>query len=324
MKSKVYVKAAEFVGHPKLTDFKIIEQEVSEDLQDGEILTEAVCISPDPYTRVWKIDVGQEFIGFQLARILKSKNAEYPEGSLVLQQTGWRTITKSKGEQAWYTCDDLPKNIPQSSAVGVLGMPGVTAHYGLLTFCEPKKGETVMVTGAAGAVGTIVGQIAKILGCRVIGCCGSDEKVEYVKSIGFDAAFNYKTSDWDKALTEAAPDGIDCYFDNVGGKMSSTVMNKMNPNGRVAVCGCISSYNSTEPDMAPVIQLNVVVKCLRITGLLVFNNSDKKGSYNDLKKWLEEGRIQTRETVSKGFENIPQAFMNMLKGGNIGKAVVVL
>ncbi|XP_076811453.1 prostaglandin reductase 1-like [Clavelina lepadiformis] len=153
MKSKVYVKAAEFVGFPKLSDFEIIEQEVSEDLQDGELLTEAICVGLDPYTRFWKTDIGEEFIGFQLAKVLKSKNAEYPEGSLVLQQTGWRTIAKSKGEQAWYTCDDLPKNVPQSSAVGVLGMAGVTAHYGLINFCEPKKGETVMVTGAAGAVG---------------------------------------------------------------------------------------------------------------------------------------------------------------------------
>lgn len=206
-------------------------------------------------------------------------------------------------------------------------MPGNTAYFGLLEICNPKAGETVVVNGAAGAVGSLVGQIAKIKGCRVIGFAGSDEKVAWLKNeCGFDFAFNYKTEDTKAVLGKAAPKGVDCFFDNVGGEDAHVVMRHMNNYGRVACCGAISGYNATgeEPAKASTIQGTVVSKQLKMEGFLVGLRWDNRWNegLEQMAKWIAEDKIKVKETVVKGFENTPEAFIGLFTGKNTGKMVV--
>jgi prostaglandin reductase 1 len=202
-------------------------------------------------------------------------------------------------------------------------MPGNTAYFGFLKICKPKKGEAVAVTTAGGAVGSLVGQIAKIKGCRVIGFTGSDEKCEWLENqLGFDRAVNYKNSDIAEELRKFSPDGIDCFFDNVGGKISSIILDNMNDFGRISVCGSISGYNDQETKVTPP-QTPFVWKQLKMEGFIVSRWADSwmEGIKQNL-KWIKEGHIKYRETVTEGFENQPKAFIEMLEGKNFGKAVV--
>lgn len=215
-----------------------------------EILVQAEYLSVDPYMRAYmgRYKPGVTMIGGQVAKIVESRNAKYPVGAFMVGNYGWRSHTivnptVSDPAQMSYMLPALGQ-LPVSLGCGTLGMTGNTAYFGLLDLCQPKAGETVVVTGAAGAVGSIVGQIAKLKGCRVIGFAGADDKCQWLeKELGFDKAINYKSGDLRTALREAAPKGVDCYFDNVGGELSSMIMNQMNVFGRVAVCGSISSYN---------------------------------------------------------------------------------
>ncbi|NWS84009.1 PTGR1 reductase, partial [Toxostoma redivivum] len=200
----------------------------------------------------------------------------------------------------------------------------LTAYFGLLEVCKMKPGETVLVNAAAGAVGSVVGQLAKIGGCRVVGCAGSDDKVAYLKKIGFDEAFNYKTvKSLDEALHKASPDGYDCFFDNVGGEFASVAINQMKKYGRIAVCGAISQYNDSVPQKGPYVQLPMIFKELQMEGFIVsrWNNRRKEG-LQALLKWVMEGKVKYHEHVTERFENMPMAFIGMLKGENLGKAVV--
>ena len=202
-----------------------------------------------------------------------------------------------------------------------------TAYFGLFDICQPKAGEVVVVTGAAGAVGSVVGQLAKIKGCTVIGFAGDEAKCKFLKEeLGFDFAFNYKTADAKKVLLEAAPNGIDCYFDNVGGELSSQIILQMRDYGRIAVCGSISNYNAlstADLPMAPILQPVFVFKQLKMEGFLVPRYESRfNEAFVELKQWLDEGKLKFRETITNGFENMPQAFIDMLNGKNTGKAVV--
>lgn len=205
-------------------------------------------------------------------------------------------------------------------------MPGNTAYFGFLEICQPKAGEVVVVTGAAGAVGSIVGQIAKLKGCMVIGVAGSDDKCKWLEDeLGFDHTINYKTADIHAELKKAAPDGIDCYFDNVGGTISSIIINQMRDYGRISVCGSISSYNTASSDWpkVPILQPKFVFNQLSMKGFLVWAYNDRlfEGITN-MKKWVDEGKIKYRETTTDGFENMPKALIDMLQGKNTGKAIV--
>ena len=210
-----------------------------------------------------------------------------------------------------------------SLAVGACGMPGNTAYFGFLEICDPKEGETVVVTAAAGAVGSLVGQIAKIKGCKVIGFAGSDEKCAWLeKELGFDKAINYKTKELAKALKEAAPKGVDCYFDNVGGELSSIILQQMRPRGRISVCGAISGYND-QIVTVPAPQGLFVWGQLKMEGFIVHRWATRwLEGINQMLSWISEGKIKIEETYTEGFENMPQAFIDMLNGKNTGKAVV--
>lgn len=228
-------------------------------------------------------------------------------------------------QQNFIDCYILPKcdGHPTSLGLGLLGMPGNTAYFGFLKLLEPKAGETIVVTGAAGAVGSLVGQLAKLNGCRVIGFAGSDDKCKWLESeYGFDKAINYKSQNLFKHLKEASPKGVDMFFDNVGGEVSSLIFSRMNNFGRVAVCGAIGSYNSDIPKVNAV-QNVFVFKQLKMEGFLVWRWSDRwMEGISEIAKLVQEGKLKYHETVTEGFENTPQAFIEMLRGKNYGKAIV--
>ncbi|KAL9696122.1 hypothetical protein quinque_015407 [Culex quinquefasciatus] len=303
-----WLYAKKFEGEPTPANFRLVEEELPP-LQDGQFLAQATFLSVDPYMRPYmrSYPEGTLMIGGQVATVLESRNPAFPVGATpAASRTFCRTLGHCR--RVW--------------ALGVLGMPGNTAYFGLLELCAPKEGETVVVSGAAGAVGSIVGQIAKIKGCRVVGIAGSDDKCKWLKELGFDEVINYKTANVKEELQRAAPKGVDCYFDNVGGVITEAVMRLMNTFGRIAVCGTISNYNGVPiPVQDP--QTDFVFKQLRMEGFIVSRWVDRwtEGIMANL-GWIREGKLQWQETVSEGFKSMPQAFMDMLKGGNTGKAVV--
>lgn len=331
VKARKYVVLNEFKGEPKLEDFEIVEYELPP-LKNGEILVKVEWASVDPYLRIYSSPERYDMFGLQVGLVKESKDPDYPVGTRVVSHKGWcdygildtKEVDKISGKI--YKVPNM-NGLSNSLAVGAVGMPGATAYFGLLDYCKPKAGETVVVSGAAGAVGHLVGQIAKIKGCKVIGFAGSDDKVKWLESIGFDKAINYKTADISAALKEAAPDGVDCYFDNVGGELSSVVMYQMNLYGRVAVIGSISSYNAdpTNKPKVTLLQPIILFKRLTIAGFVIWQELDRfPEAFDQILKWIHSGQLQPREHITEGFENIFDAFVGMLKGENIGKAVVKL
>jgi NADPH-dependent curcumin reductase CurA len=216
-----------------------------------------------------------------------------------------------------------PSQAPVSTALGVLGMPGFTAWYGLFVLGEPNEGETVLVSGAAGAVGSAAGQMARIAGCRVIGSAGSAEKVAWVRELGFDDAFDYREQSPRSALAEIAPDGIDIYFDNVGGDHLEAAIGALRNHGRVVACGSISRYNDAEPSPGPRNMFMVVTKRLRLQGYIISDHFDRFGEFaREAAEWVRDGRLRYRETIVDGIENAPRAFLGLLRGENVGKMLV--
>ncbi|KAF0294875.1 Prostaglandin reductase 1 [Amphibalanus amphitrite] len=335
MKAEKFTLVRHFDGYPKTTDFKLESEELPP-LKDGEVLCEAEFLSVDPYMRPYTMSMTPPFtmIGGQVAKVVESRNAKYPAGSYVIGQLGWRSrivvlpATPGPDKSSAAGLELLPDmgGLPHSYALGVCGMPGVSAYFGFLELCQPKEGETVVVTGAAGAVGSLVGQIAKIKGCRVIGFAGTDDKCAWLRELGYDVAINYKTCpDIDAALKEAAPKGVDCYFDNVGGMLSHRVRQQMNLFGRVSCCGAISSYNAKTGEGAtvPVPEPAIVFKQLKIEGFIVRRWWHRKDeAISQMAAWVREGKIKVQEHVTEGFHKMPQAFIGMLKGDNTGKAIV--
>ncbi|XP_034941748.1 prostaglandin reductase 1-like [Chelonus insularis] len=333
--AKKYVLVKHFKGKPKSSDIKLIEEELPP-IKNGEYLVEAEYLSVDPYVRVYmgEYPLNSTIIGFQIAKIIESKNPKFPVGKRIHDHLGWRThtiinpdapIDRSLGNIPSYIVPDFG-DLPVSLGLGVLGMPGNTAYFGVTKILNPEAGKTLVVSGAAGAVGSHVGQIGKALDLKVIGIAGSDAKCQWIKEeLGFNHAINYKTQNIKEKLEKAAPDGIDYYFDNVGGEISSTVMYQMNPLGRVAVCGSISAYNNDFNDLpkSPLLQPAIVLKELKVEGLLVtrWANQWMEGIQQNL-EWIRKGKLKYRETITKGFENMFNAFVDMLEGGNTGKAIV--
>lgn len=326
MEAQLWTLRHHFVGFPKASDFELKKEQLRP-ITDGEVLLEALFLSVDPYMRPYSktmMKEGDVMIGAQVARVIQSLNPAFPVGSNVVASSGWRTRSISDGKGLTLMLADWPKDVPLSLGVGAIGMPGLTALYGLEEVCEIKKGETLLVNAAAGAVGSLVGQIGKIKGCKVVGCAGTDEKVQWIKELGFDCAFNYKTvPSLEEALKKAAPEGYDCYFENVGGDFSTAVMPLMRQFGRIAVCGSISMYNDTTPQSGPYIHTHMIFKQLRMEGFLVHRWVHKNPeALKRLMGWVREGKLKCSEHVTEGFANMPAAFMGMLRGDNTGKAVV--
>jgi NADPH-dependent curcumin reductase CurA len=323
--------AARPVGFPKDSDFKLVEAPVPTP-GDGQILVRSIYLSVDPYMRgrmndvksyAPPVQIGGVMGGGVVAKVVGTNDPAFKEGDIVLGMFGWQDYAVSNG-QGVRKID--PTLAPVSTALGVLGMPGLTAYFGLLEICNPQPGETVVVSGAAGAVGSLVGQIAKIQGCRVVGIAGADDKIAYLTDeLGFDGAFNYKTvSNYDEKLKELCPRGIDVYFDNVGGEITDAVFRLINTKARNSICGQISQYNLEKPDMGPRLILTMLlVKQAKAEGFLVTQFIDKyPEGLAQMAEWLTQGKLKYKEDIEHGIENTPRAFMAMLKGRNVGKQLV--
>jgi hypothetical protein len=315
-------------GFPDEDLFEVAETSIP-DPADGQLLIRNAYFSVDPYMRPRMNDVrsyvapftlGEAMTGGAVGQVVASRNATHPDGTWVVHGLGWREWALSDGS-GLRPVD--PSVAPVSTSLGVLGMPGLTAYYGLFELGEPKEGETVFVSGAAGAVGSTVGQMAKIAGCRVIGSAGSEEKLTWLGELGFDGAFNYRERRAREALAELAPDGIDIYFDNVGGDHLEAAIGALRRGGRIAACGSISRYNDVEPTPGPRNMFMVVTKRLRIQGYIVSDHFDRFGEfYAKAQEWVRDGKLRYRETVVDGIENGPRAFLGLLRGENIGKMLV--
>ncbi|KAK5604743.1 Prostaglandin reductase 1 [Crenichthys baileyi] len=328
VQAKSWILAKHFNGFPKDSDFHLKVEELPEP-KDGEVLLEAVFLSVDPYMRPFSrvhMKEGDVMIGTQVAKVIQSKNPAFPVGSHVVSHSGWRTHAVSDGKDLTTIMSDWAPDVSLSLALGTIGMPGLTALYGIEEVLGLQKNETLLVNAAAGAVGTVVGQIAKIKGCKVVGSAGSDAKVAYLTELGFDEAFNYKTvPSLEEALKKAAPEGYDCFFENVGGHFSTVALPQMKNFGRIAVCGSISTYNDSTPQIGPYPHLTMIFKQLRMEGFMQNRWEHKHPeSLKRLMAWLKEGKLKSREHITKGFENMPAAFMGLLQGENIGKAIVAV
>ena len=316
------------VGMPRPDDFDLVESPLTAP-KDGEILCRTVYLSLDPYMRsrisggksyAASVEPGQVIVGGTVSEVLESKHPGLVRGDLVLGYDGWQSHAVAKGS-AVRKLD--PKQAPVSTALGVLGMPGMTAYVGLLDIGQPKPGETVVVSAASGAVGSAVGQIAKIKGCRAVGIAGSPDKCDYVvRELGFDACVNYKTGDLLASLKAACPSGIDVYFENVGGDVLRAVMQLLNMNARIPLCGLISEYNATEsvpgPNLRPLLFNRALVK-----GFIVSDHMARLGDFlADCVGWVREGRLKYREDIVVGLDKAPEAFIGLLQGKNFGKLLV--
>jgi hypothetical protein len=316
------------VGMPKPSDFDLVESPLPTP-KAGEVLTRTIYLSLDPYMRgrisgarsyAQSVEPGQVIVGGTVGEVLESRHPAVARGDIVLGYDGWQSHAVSKG--AGLRKLD-PKQAPISTALGVLGMPGMTAYVGLLDIGRPKPGETVVVSAASGAVGSAVGQIAKIRGARAVGIAGSQDKCDYVvRDLGFDACVNYKAGDLAATLKAACPSGIDVYFENVGGDVLRAVMTLLNQNARIPLCGLISQYNATEPTPGPDLRAFLFNRVL-LKGFIVSDHLDRMGDFlAECGGWLREGRLKHREDIVGGLEKAPEAFIGLLQGKNFGKLLV--
>jgi NADPH-dependent curcumin reductase CurA len=324
--------AARPAGYPKESDFNLVQAHVPVP-GSGEMLIRIIYLSLDPYMRgmmddrksyVPSLQIGDLMPGGTVGKVLQSNHPGFVKGDIVEGRLGWREYAVSDGQELRKV---NPQIAPVSTALGVLGMPGLTAYFGLLEIAKPQPGETVVISAAAGAVGSVVGQIAKIKGCRVVGIAGSDTKINYlVGELGFDAAFNYKSvENYFEVLHEICPDGIDVYFDNVGGAITDAVFRLLKPRARVSVCGQISLYNLERPEAGPRLLPYLLVKQARAEGFLIFQFADRYSeALQQLTEWLQAGRLKYREDIVDGLENAPRAFIGMLHGRNLGKQLIKL
>ena len=324
--------AARPIGTPKASDFKLVESEVPVP-GPGQVLIQTLYLSVDPYMRGRMNDrasyaapfqLGEVMTGGVVGKVVQSNLDKFPEGAHVQGLLGWQDFSLSDGTGIQRISRELA---PLSAYLGVLGMPGLTAYFGLLDIGQPKSGETVLISGAAGAVGSIVGQIAKLQGCRVVGIAGTDAKVRMLTDeFGFDAAFNYHNEkNYFAKLKELCPQGIDVYFDNVGGELTDAAFHYLNVHARVCVCGQISQYNLTEPELGPRLLWKLIEKRAKVQGFLVSDYAPRfKEGFTQLAEWLRTDKLRYCESIVKGLENAPQAFMGMLQGQNIGKQVVLV
>lgn len=320
------------VGMPQPGDFASAKVDVPAPAA-GEVQVRNLWMSVDPYMRgrmydrpsyVPPFQLGEALQGGAVGEVTASGDSGFAPGDLVLSMLGWREGFTAPAS----ALEKLPntRGIPPQAYLGVLGMPGLTAYAGLLRIGEPRAGETVFVSGAAGAVGSIVCQIAKIKGCTVIASAGSDEKGAWLQSLGVDKVINYKTcGPLIPALRAAAPKGIDVYFDNVGGAHLEAAIDCARPGGRFVECGMIGDYNATEAPPGPRNMTMIVGKGLKLQGFIVFQYQDMKAQFlTDMSQWISEGKIRWEETVTHGVASAPEAFLKLFSGGNTGKMLVKL
>lgn len=333
VRNRRIVLAARPEGEPKTGDFRLVEADVPAPAE-GQLLLRTVWLSLDPYMRgrmsaaksyAEPVAIGEVMVGGTVCEVAASRHAKFKVGDIVLAYTGWQDYALSDGT-------DLrkldPAEAPVSTALGVLGMPGMTAYTGLLNIGQPKPGETVVVAAAAGPVGSLVAQVAKIKGCRVVGIAGGAEKCRYlVEELGLDAGLDHRAGALDERLAKACPKGIDIYFENVGGAVWDAVFPLLNMFARVPVCGVVAHYSDRDlppgPDRMSLLMRNVLFKRLTLRGFIVTDFAAQAADFRrEVGGWLREGRIKYREDVVQGLEKAPEAFIGLLIGRNFGKLLV--
>ena len=317
-------------GMPADDCWKLNEEKITS-LKNNEILIKVEYLSIDPYMRGRMnagpsysdpVQIGAVMEGEVVAKVIETKSKIFNVGDMVTAKSGWQQYSTLSEKSLSKINQD--KNLPITYSLGVLGMPGRTAYLGFLEVCKPKPGETIVVSAASGAVGSIVGQIAKIMGCKVIGIAGSDEKVKYcTEKLNFDLCLNYKTQDIDKELGLLGENFVNMYFDNIGGNISDAVLNHISTFSRIAVCGQIANYNAKVPPQGPRVARTLLTKQSTMQGFIVFNFEHiYVEAMEAISNWIKSGEIIYKEDVYKGFDNIPSTFMKLFEGENFGKLIV--
>lgn len=328
------VLASRPVGAPTAENFALTQSGIPTPAQ-GEILLRSVYLSLDPYMRgrmsdaksyAEPVGIDEVMVGGTVCQVEASNHAEFEVGEWVLAYTGWQDYALSNGE-GLIKLGKQPSH--PSYALGVMGMPGFTAYMGLLDIGQPKEGDTLVVAAATGAVGSMVGQIGKLKGCRVIGIAGGEEKCQFAKeTLGFDECIDHKAADFAEQLAKVCHNGIDIYFENVGGKVFDAVMPLLNTGARIPLCGLISQYNATSlpegPDRMSMLMAQLLIKRIKMQGFIIFDDyGHRYGEFAaDMTQWLAQGKIHYREHLVQGLENAPDAFIGLLEGKNFGKMVV--
>lgn len=336
IQSQRIVLASRPVGEPTQANFSIQSVDLPA-LEEGQLLLKTVYLSLDPYMRgrmsdapsyAAPVEIGEVMVGGTVSQVLDSKHPKFQKGEWVLSGNGWQSHAIVDGSQ----CQSLGMHPEHPSwALGILGMPGFTAYMGLLDIGQPKAGETLVVAAATGPVGATVGQIAKIKGCRTVGIAGGAEKCRHaVEQLGFDVCLDHYAEDFAEQLKQAVPNGIDIYYENVGGKVFDAVLPLLNAAARIPVCGVVSQYNVTEqaqgPDRLPSFVGTLLRKRIRMQGFIIFEDyADHYPAFHQqMSVWLQEGKVQYKEHVVEGLEHTIDAFVGMLKGQNFGKLVIKL
>ncbi|MGW8193334.1 MAG: NADP-dependent oxidoreductase [Desulforhopalus sp.] len=334
LKNRRIVLASRPKGPPTKDNFRLEEIDIPT-LEEGEVLLRSIYLSLDPYMRgrmsdapsyTAPVNIGEVMVGATVCQIEDSRNPDFEKGEWVLGSSGWQLYAVSNGS-ALTRLGKNPKN--PSWALGVLGMPGFTAYMGLLDIGKPKKGDTLVVAAATGPVGATVGQLAKLHGCRVVGVAGGPEKCRYaIDTLGFDECLDHRESDYADKLKQACPDGIDIYYENVGGKVFDGVLPLLNVGARIPVCGLISRYNATRlpdgPDRLSVLMATILIKRITVRGFIIFDDYGHR--YDEFSQAMSEmvrtGKIRYREQIVDNLESAPEAFIGMLEGKNFGKLVI--
>jgi hypothetical protein len=326
--NKAWTLASRPAGAVTPDNFKLVESQAGAP-REGEVLVKNLWLSLDPYMRgrmsdaksyVKGVEIGEVMVGQTVGEVLESRNPGFKAGDKVLTQLGWQLFGTTKDPVKIQNTD-----VPLSYYLGCLGMPGMTAYFGLKEIGQPKAGETVVVSAASGAVGSVVGQLAKIWGCRAVGIAGGKAKCDFVvRELGFDACVDYKAGNLGKELQAACPKGADVYFENVGGAILDAMLRIMNPYSRIVVCGMISQYSATEPYGITMFR-SILVNRIKMQGMIVFDWKDRYGeALKALGGYLAQGKLKYRESVVEGLENAPKGLIALLQGGNFGKQLVKL
>ena len=331
-KNREIVLAEHPVGIPTQTTFKFNDIEMPV-IKNGQVLLKSLFISVDPGMRGFmdkgeddaaglKFTLNKPITSRTVAQVMESDHDDFPKGTIVHGRLAWQKYQAFAPGDLEIIDPDLA---PISTAVSLLGVPGLAAYFGIEKIGKPRKGETVVVSGAAGAVGSVAVQISKFHECRVVGIAGSDQKIDYLENeLGIDKGINYKkVGEMNKAIREACPDGVDVFFDNVGGELFDAVFENINRHARIVICGQIADYNKTNPPKGPRPQHALIRKSARMEGFVVFDFKDEfEGAKKQLGEWYNSGKLKYRENIIEGFENIPSAFIGLFSGENIGKQMV--
>lgn len=329
MKNTKIILAKRPIGYPTLEDFEIIKSD-QELLKANQVSIRTLFLSLDPYMRgrmtatksyAKNLEIGEVMTGEIIGIVENSSSENIPEGSIVLSKSGWQSNPIVNQDQVSIIDSRID---PITLALGAIGMPGLTAYFGLTKIGKPKPGETVVVSAGSGAVGATVGQIAKSMGCRVIGIAGSKEKINYMtENLGFDEGINYKESDWIENFKRSCKEGVDIYFDNVGGSISDYVIDEINDFARVIVCGQISQYNNSELELGPRNMHKFLIKQAKLEGFIVFRwENQYKDGIEFLLNLKETGLLKYKETIVEGIENAPETFLKLFSGENFGKLLI--